>query len=261
MNAQYNRLYDEILFTRQLLGIGLTYLRKSSFENKGVYFQSFTNLSLGIERLCKICLIVNHLKSHNSYPNTKDVTKFGHNLVKLFESISTLKEASNELKEIHKSIISHLSNFADSKGRYSNINFLTEGSTFDPILEWSNIDNIIINNLLTEKQKEKLEAQKHSHYLLGNSLPAFTSGFEDERRESISNVGTLFSRNIEINYISGYRCLYVIQIIEFLFNVLNSLNHKLNSKFHLKELNRVFATILYGTDAEKRRRKNFVRDS
>lgn len=259
MDEKYRRLYDELLFTRQLLGIGLTSLRKANFENKGVYFQAFTNLSLGLERLCKVCLLLNYYHENGKFPSTREISKNGHNLEKLVNSLLAISE-NESLSDIHGKILQHFSNFAESRGRYSNINYLTEGSQIDPISAWKKIDDDIESYFLTSKQKTKIAENKmFSQY---NNQPILILGFEDENRMPIDNGNLLFERLISFEFICGYRTLLVIQIIEVIYNILKKINDSnLGKNYFIQDLGYIFATFFYGSDSDKRNRKNFIRMS
>lgn len=62
MDDYYSRefiaLQNEALFTKELLGIGVTQLYKANYAKKGIYYQAFTCLSTGLERIGKLCLIL-----------------------------------------------------------------------------------------------------------------------------------------------------------------------------------------------------------
>ena len=51
---------EEAQFTKEILGIGVTQLFKANYATKGIYYQSFTCLSTGLERFAKLCLILNY---------------------------------------------------------------------------------------------------------------------------------------------------------------------------------------------------------
>lgn len=51
-------LLKEAQFTREMLATGPTRIRNANYAKKGVYFQAFTSLSTGLERIGKLRLIV-----------------------------------------------------------------------------------------------------------------------------------------------------------------------------------------------------------
>lgn len=77
-------LANEASLTSSLLGNGLNALRKASIYNKGLYYQAFFSLSIGVERLLKIIIITQYRSEHNGdFPVDIDMKKIGHNLIKL----------------------------------------------------------------------------------------------------------------------------------------------------------------------------------
>ena len=258
MSEQLKRLYDEILFTKWLLGHGLTYLRKACFADKGIYFDSFNSLSLGLDRLCKICLILDYIRREGKYPESNYIKQFGHDLEKLIIKVESIIIDQYEFTELHRIIISHLSRFANSKGRYSNINFITDGATADPIDEWSSIDQYIIENSLTDYNKKQFK-KREQYYQFDNTIPVIALGYESDKRRNIDSSDDFFQQYAKFESVSGYRVLFLIQIIQKLFNVLEGINAHQPKEFYLWELDRVFSVFFYGTDSEKRKRKNFMR--
>ena len=60
LNSTFVALLKEAQFTKELLGAGATEIRRASYATKGVYFKSFTSLSTGLERIGKLCLMLDH---------------------------------------------------------------------------------------------------------------------------------------------------------------------------------------------------------
>lgn len=56
----FNALADEATFTKEMLGSGATQIRKGNYASKGNYFQAFTSLSTGLERIGKLCLMLDY---------------------------------------------------------------------------------------------------------------------------------------------------------------------------------------------------------
>ncbi|EFF7444771.1 hypothetical protein BWP76_003567 [Escherichia coli] len=87
MDEKYRRFVDEVDFSRQLLGIGLTSLRKANFASRGLYFQALSSISLGLERLMKLCLMLDDYNKNGKYTSRKKLRDYGHNLSKLFNLV------------------------------------------------------------------------------------------------------------------------------------------------------------------------------
>lgn len=59
-NEKEQLLANEAALTASLLGNGLNALRKAGIFNKGLYYQAFFSLSIGIERLLKMIIITRY---------------------------------------------------------------------------------------------------------------------------------------------------------------------------------------------------------
>lgn len=91
-------------------------------------------------------------------------------------------------------------------------------------------------------------------------LPIFVGGYEDEMGDEIKDAGELYYLNTRSSLLAGYRVLVVIYIIEAILKILQTkIDETHNNDFCMLELGRIYATITYGNDKEKIRRKNFIR--
>lgn len=62
-------LIKEAQFTNEMLGEGATQIRRANYAAKGIYFQAFTALSTGLERIGKLCLMIDYyIKSGGNFP-------------------------------------------------------------------------------------------------------------------------------------------------------------------------------------------------
>ena len=61
-------LNKEAQFTCKMLCFGVTQIRKANYVRKGLYFQAFFNLSTGLERIGKLCLILNFIRKKWKFP-------------------------------------------------------------------------------------------------------------------------------------------------------------------------------------------------
>ncbi|MFU2048195.1 hypothetical protein ACLSZ7_00350 [Avibacterium gallinarum] len=261
-NLKANRIYDELEFVRGLLGTGLTDIRKADIQRKHFYFTAFSSLSIGLERMMKLCLILEYHIRNGDFPTQNEIRNYGHNLIDLFNKIESIyykyDNEENKLEEIHYRIIKELDGFAQGKGtRYSNINYITSEIYNNPIKNWvENIDNYIWDKYISNKRKDILKIRSDACSIV--MQPCITL-FISEKDELIEDYNELYTQIFNTQEISGYRVLLLIQIIEYLYQFLNSINKKLDREYHLDDLGRVFGVITYGSDSEKRRRKNFER--
>jgi len=114
-------LANEASLTSSLLGSGLNALRRADTYNKGLYYQAFFSLSIGIERLLKI-IIINQYRCENegTFPKDIKLKKLSHNLIDLCEHTGISFRNS-----LHIKIIEFLSSFS-TKARYYNIDFMVD---------------------------------------------------------------------------------------------------------------------------------------
>ena len=95
-NKTFSALHEEAQFTKEILAIGVTQLYKANYAAKGIYYQSFTCLSTGIERLEKLCLILDYyIQNHGTLPPEKYIRDYGH-------KISDLYNACRDIAKQHK---------------------------------------------------------------------------------------------------------------------------------------------------------------
>ena len=72
----------------QLLGSGATSLGRASYgDQMGEYYTAFFGLTIGLERLAKLILVVDHaIKNGGTMPDEKVVRMYGHKLVSLLDA-------------------------------------------------------------------------------------------------------------------------------------------------------------------------------
>jgi len=141
-------LLREAGIASSMLGSGVTLLGKASARHHGIYNEAFFDLSIGLERLAKLIIVVEHAVSHNGEFLDNNILKkrYGHKIGALLECTQRL--AAKYLQgqkygvlpntDIHNAMVEVLSDFAH-KTRYYNLNLLTDsgnGSSVDPIAAW-----------------------------------------------------------------------------------------------------------------------------
>lgn len=232
-NDVYNAFVDEIKFTNAILGIGVTKLGKANREKKGEYFQSFTSLSTGLERIAKLCILLDYYIDHDTkFPNWKYLkNEYGHDLTKTYAKSQEIsrkhniqyKYLSSLDKEIHANILDILSRFAVSE-RYSNIDFLMIGErNSDPICDWVKlVDLKIFENDITDKTKKKIyDDALRFDQRDGNVFVHCYS----ETGQLVTSIHDLTILDSFSERISEYRIMYVVQIIRYWCELLKNLQN------------------------------------
>ncbi|NQD37739.1 hypothetical protein HPT27_11945 [Permianibacter sp. IMCC34836] len=231
LNSTFIALLKEAQFTKELLGAGATEIRRANYTRKGLYFQSFTSLSTGLERIGKLCLMLDYyIDTRGCFPDFKYLkNEIGHNLTLLQEKAADViarRKLNIETPStpVHQAIISLLSDFAEGD-RYSNINFLVGSNRqSDPIAAWfTQVDLPLFKSRITANKKQKIadNARAVSQLIGPFAQVLYTSetGSEITDVEEASNSTGIFEA------VAPYRQLHVLQIIRFWSELLRELQH------------------------------------
>lgn len=157
-------LQQEAYLIRSCLATGLTELRSASVNNKGAFYSALFNLSIGIERLLKAIIIMEHmLKNALSVPTKKQLKCYGHNITELYDvcvNISSIHSGNlpnrNSIDSINQELIKLLSDFAETT-RYHNLDALSaQQNEKDPLEHWGEIILLILSHDVPERQRNKI---------------------------------------------------------------------------------------------------------
>tara|TARA_R110002049_G_scaffold240426_1_gene414198 strand:- start:1478 stop:2305 length:828 start_codon:yes stop_codon:yes gene_type:complete len=225
---------DEAQFTREILGSAVTRIGKANYSQKGIYFEAFTGLSTGLERIGKLCLIVDYYITHNgTFPGENLLkNKLGHDLLKIYSKSQLIVKQRNiqfsyqdKIDDpIQIEILKVLSSFAKGD-RYSNIDFLANSKhQSDPTRTWhEQVDKKLYENRVSEKKKLYIEANaKYMNQMFGQAVGV---RFQSESREEINNLEKSVFLSGMTESIEKYRRLYILQIIRYWVEIIRSLQH------------------------------------
>lgn len=268
LNPTFLALLKEAQFTKELLGSGATQIRLANYASKGAYFQAFSNLSTGLERIGKLCLMVDHyIQTDGSFPDFNYLkNEIGHKLELLYERSQlviarrsiALRFLQNLDNPIHKAMVEVLHNFAEGD-RYSNVNLLVGSSrTADPIATWFNkVDLPLFNTRVTERKKQTIS---RNAALVAKLMGAYTSILHtSETGAEITDIENASSRTGMYEAVAPYRQLYVLQIIRYWTELLSELEHEAHRLG--KEDIPYFGELLgafYNEDSYMRTRKTWI---
>jgi len=235
-NKTFSAFLEEAQFTKEILAIGVTQLYKANYAAKGIYYQSFTCLSTGIERLEKLCLILDYyIQNQGTLPSEKYIRDYGHKIPDLYHAC---RDIANRQKiafhfrykmdeNIHRAIIDLLGSFAESSGRYANINILLgkEQNSNDCIEQWfHNVDIPLYNKHISSKKKASIEYRAS---VIGNVLNQIAvTRFTTEDNTELTNAVEGSIRTGIWEAVAPYRQLYMLQIIRYLTEILIGLGYK-----------------------------------
>lgn len=162
-------LQQEGCLISSCLALGLTELRNAHVHNKGAFYTALFNLSVGIERLLKAIVIIDHMLNNRlSVPTKKELQTYGHNIIELYdacERIGTARQSPipgrTQLDTVDHGILLLLSDFARIT-RYHNLDALsTSQSSIDPLYQWSKLIVAILGKDVPQGKKDKMLAQAH----------------------------------------------------------------------------------------------------
>lgn len=225
-------LCKEALFTGEMLCAGYMQIRKANYATRGVYFQAFTSLSTGFERIGKLCYLLIYSIEHNGcFPTNRDMQNdVRHDIFKLYKLILDFKNANNikysflqDLdRPIYQSILSILSRFGKGD-RYANIDLLVENINYeDPISVWyRDVDTFIFQEIVPKKKKEKIKMNAALMHALTSDFVMIAHTGEDGAE--INEVFEGSFRTGENEAVAPYRQLFIFHIIRFFVESLHEI--------------------------------------
>lgn len=224
-NKTFQALTNEAEFTKEILGSGATQIRRANYASKGIYFQAFTSLSTGFERIGKLCLMLDYyIENNGNFPDLQYMKKvIGHDIVLIYnKSLEVIKKRALLLKflpdldgGIYRAILKILSEFAKGD-RYSNIDLLVAGSLRqnDSIASWfNNVDAPLFNIHVSKRKKETISRNANITAKIASSFTSVL--YTSETRSVITNLEEASKRTDMWKAVAPYRQLYVIQIIRY----------------------------------------------
>ncbi len=264
-NDYFDALCKEAQFTGEMLCSGYTEIRKANYAKRGVYFQAFTSLSTGFERIGKLCyLLIYAIENDGSFPTDKHMKNgIGHDIIKLYKKILDFKIKNNieynflqDLdKTIYQNILNVLSNFGKGD-RYANIDLLINNRSYDdPISVWyKDVDLVIFQEKVSDKKKEKIKMDASLvHYLTSDFVMIRHTG-EDGKEINTAFEGS-FRTGVN-DVVAPYRQLYVFHIIRFFAESLQEIESIARRKhfFEIPYFNEIFR-VFYNKDSYMKGRK------
>lgn len=148
MNETWRALAHEAGLAAEHLAIGATALGKANYAQPAYFSQAFFALSIGVERTCKLALVVDHHLAHGGFPTSAQLRGYGHNLESLMTAVATMSARRGFKGEavsvpddpIHQAIVAVLTRFANNVTRYYNLEVIS-GSQHptapgDVVSEW-----------------------------------------------------------------------------------------------------------------------------
>ena len=234
--------------TDTMLLLGLDCLRRANIYQKGLYYQAFYSLGVGIERLLKLIIITKYrVDNGGDFPDNSYVRKYGHDIYKMIEQVKP------DLLEDDVSclVIKFLSDFSKTT-RYYNLDSITGCgiNKLNPLSEWKKIEEVIISKYV-RKKKEIMNKNELASMLDG----VMNINFFDMDCNTINSSIDILDEIENRDLIQGYNVLVIFKIIRSLVSDLSILEHKHYYFPYLWEIFRYFLGEF--TDSQIRYRKNW----
>lgn len=227
LSPTFRALQREALLTKQMLGAGATYIYKANYALHGMYFQAFTSLSVGLERIGKLCVMLDHVVDNGgAFPSDAHMRTVGHDLVGLYKRSQTIKlsrkfnfRSLQDLSDPTRySILEILSSFAKGD-RYANINLLSgKAVSRDSMAAWASVvDEKLYQDKVTAKKKALIQTQVQQCASMDRHTFVFHAA---EDGSPILTYGDGLLRELKRKAVAPYRQLLVLQIIRYWVDLL-----------------------------------------
>ncbi len=261
----YELLRREASMSAQLLGTGLTSIRKYNFASKGLFYSGMFSICIGIERILKLIVLLDYRLKNNSYPENAFLRNKSHKIKDLIKDCkainddlcgsSKLTNSLNTFEDILvRKIVNFLTQFA-MDSRYYNLDVVTgvTKNSNEPLAHWdSEICSIILKR--HPPSKRKVEEYKNIADTIGDiSLVHHIH----ENGTRISNTNNLFQQSSYIEEKQGYSVYYIYKIVDFSVQLLQEIDSKLVPQLFLRE-HFIHLYMYNPTCSSIRRRKNWT---
>lgn len=142
---------------------GFEALAKIDYDRPGTIYSTLFSLSIGLERMMKIAVILDHKATHDlSNPTDKQLKALGHSITDLYAKARAAGESRGitdgwfDVGSDHHDMMAALSEFARGS-RYYNFDQLTNGSQHpDPLVRWFKVHMQLAERVLTNRRLEQI---------------------------------------------------------------------------------------------------------
>src|SRR5208283_4958570 len=169
MTSSFLLLQNEGFLMQNCIRTSLAALRTWRTEDRGAFYGAFFGLTIGLERLLKVLILLDHRNRCRKFLTDSELKVFCHDIEKLYGSVENLfqqydviRKEHLKLDKIDRKLLMFLSSFA-KRSRYYNLYTLTgnEGVA-DPLGEWE--------DLLRDIYEKDVPKEKHLSDLDENDI-------------------------------------------------------------------------------------------
>lgn len=231
-SATWFLLEQEGLLAQACLCNGLTELRRANLgDKKGLFYSAFFELSIGFERVLKLVLILDHMANNKlAPPSSTYIEGFRHDLIRLFDATKTVCTARGLTfldeyppDSLSIRILDFLDRFADTGGRYSNINKLTghkHQAVDDPIVKWGEIASQIMQTQATPRERQRAQL---NGLVASIAFDGAAASLISDLNQQPMDVAPLHVRASELDTAAKHAIYALVTLIAALREVLDSL--------------------------------------
>jgi hypothetical protein len=223
-------LQQEGFLSQACLCNGLTALANANIgDKKGLYYSAFFELSIGLERMMKLIIILDHMAQNElAPPNSQTIEQYQHKLNALFKATYDICSARGltslqpfDGDSLPRVLLTFLDSFAHPGGRYANLNKLTghrHQALADPLVEWGRIATQIFAKQATASQRK---TAKRSGYIARAAFGDAAASMISDLDQTYSDVEGLFARASELETVGRHAIFALVCLIDALRNVLD----------------------------------------
>lgn len=164
---EWHLVHQESSLVSSCIFKGLTDLRLANISSKGLFYTAFYNLAIGLERLLKLTLILDHMQANDlTCPTSGYIRSLGHNLIRLLsecqkrvDSIGIICDLTFSGLTVKQEILQLLNDYSNGL-RYHNLDALVgRSSGTDPLSSWNGIIMKIYQDEVSDLKKRRIKLQ------------------------------------------------------------------------------------------------------
>lgn len=263
-DATWRALARETALAARLVGTGLGALHRAEAANAGLYYEGFFGVTIGLERLCKLVIVVSDYVTTGAFPTDAELkSRYGHDLSTLVKEVGVRLESGKVTSqwpipddEEHIELMALLTDFAKIS-RYYNLSALSGGMApaDDPIPRW--FDLVLKHHPqppLTQSQRRNLVGFELIDHLVGARMHVLHS---DEHGGAIGDIVTGARYGIKVEHVQRQGTMMCVRLVRPVADALASLSYARPTAKDEIPVFSEFLTMFLNEDSYLRTRRTF----
>ena len=245
--AHRESLLLEASLAASCLGIGLTGIRQYSFADKGRFFAGMFGVTIGLERILKLCVVLEHLLRTGAPPTQNELKDHGHSLSALLTTVRAVNarcalavDEGGLEGTLSQKIVELLTSFA-GKARYYNLNVMTRTQAIpmaEPLAAWAReIGQELVRR--HHRPSARVRADIAAAAAL-KGTPGVLMEHVGDDGAPIQDLGGFVSHSAVAETKQKYSVFYIHGIALFCIGVLEALDERFNPPLYVSEPFRSF---------------------